>query len=159
MRRFVSVAKGLILVCLALAVCPARAAHAECHTQGILALALAQVLDYNVTTQDAAIAALQAIGTEPLNGWKPAECLSEQTVIQVEEALRRAVTAGRVSKEAAMGAVAAALNAIGAAEFVAALDRALPYPPSGGEHQRGLVRSTPPAAQPQLSPFLPGTGQ
>lgn len=140
MRRFLFVAKSLILVCLVLAVFSAREARAEPSKQGSLALALAQILNLDATSQEAAVAALHAIGVEPLGGWKPAELLTEEVVFQVEEALRLAVIAGRVPRDLGLGALARALNAIGAFEFVAALDRAMPHLPAGGEVQGDLTR-------------------
>lgn len=105
-----------IVVCFVLtavlALGPTVDAHAECTTQGAYALALAQVLNFNVTTVDAAVSALTGIGVAPDGGWKPEECLTDAVIVQVRAALDRAVAGGVLPAGIGKGAADKALEAL-----------------------------------------------
>ena len=128
-----SVSCALMLLTLVLVLCPSTEARAECKTQGDLALALAQVLNFEVKSQEDAIAKLSSIGVRPIDDWKPAQCLTAEVVLQIEESLRKAVVLKSIDGELAQGAVERALTAIGAVEFIPDLKRAQSFLP--GEEQ------------------------
>lgn len=142
---------ALVLAGLVLVLGPADEARAACKTQGELALALAQMLKFEVGSQETALAKLASIGVGPSDGWKPAQCLSDEVVIQIEESLRNAVVLKFVDADLALGAVARALTAIGAPEFIPALDRASHFLPTRGGTDRGRTVSS----QGEVIPVVP----
>lgn len=121
MKKALSALLAVLVVC-GLILWPAAQAKAECTTQGALALALAEMLKFNVTTTEAAVAALAAIGVEPDGGWKPGECLTPETTAQIKAAYGRA--AAERGRNLAAGALDAALEALGT------IDRQLDVSPS-----------------------------
>lgn len=110
MKKALCVLSAVLVVCGLLVLGPAAQAKAECTTQGALALALAEMLKFDVTTTEAAVAALVAIGVEPNGGWKPEECLTPETTTQIRDAYARAVADSGRSLSA--GAVDGALEAL-----------------------------------------------
>ena len=90
--------------------------RAECTTQGAYALALAQVLQFDVSTVEAAISALTGIGAAPDGGWQPEVCLTDAVALQVRAALERAVAAGAVPPGIGTGAASAAFEALATAD-------------------------------------------
>lgn len=101
---------GVLVVCCALVLGPSPA-KAECTTQGALAMGLAEMLKLNVTTADAAAAALAALGVAPDGGWQPGACLTPEVTAQVQAAYAEAVAGGR-STSLTPGAVDAVLEAL-----------------------------------------------
>jgi len=112
MKRTSAVLFAILAICFTLGVDTAQVqAQTECTTQGALALGLAELLKLNVTSADAAVAALAAIGVEPDGGWKPGECLTPEVIAQVKAAYAGAVAGGR-SGSLVAGAVDDALVAL-----------------------------------------------
>ena len=98
---------------LVLGPAPQARAQAECTTQGALALALAQMLNFDTTTADAAVAALVAINVQPDLGWKPEECLTPEVTAQVKAAYAAAAAdSGRTLDAGAAERAAQALGTI-----------------------------------------------
>jgi len=76
-----------------------------------VALGLAEMLKLNVTTADAAAAALAALGIAPEGGWLPGACLTPEVSAQVQAAYAEALAGGR-SAFLTPGAVDAVLDAL-----------------------------------------------
>jgi hypothetical protein len=91
----------------------AAIASAQCSTQGALAIALAQLLGYDVQDDAAAIAALIGVGVQPEGGWQSTDCIDEAAVAQLNQSIQTAAAAGLLNAGDASGALAAALDAIG----------------------------------------------
>jgi hypothetical protein len=91
----------------------ATQALAACTTQGAFALALAQILGFEVATQVAAISALDEIGILPVAGWQPEVCITAEVVVDLDQSVASAVAAGQLTEAQAEGAIAIALATLG----------------------------------------------
>lgn len=115
MRKVPCALVAVLVFCGALVLGPApkAMAQAECTTQGALALALAEMLNYDATTTEAAIAALVAINVQPDLGWKPEECLTPEVRAQVKASYAAAAAdSGRNLDAGAADRAAQALETI-----------------------------------------------
>lgn len=108
-KAFVALVSLFVVSCaLAMGSSPAKA---ECTTQGALAMGLAEMLKLNVTSADAAAAALAALDIAPTEGWLPGACLTPEVAAQVQTAYAEAVAGGRAAS-LTPGAVGAVLDAL-----------------------------------------------
>ncbi len=116
MRKvFIAVAVCLAVACALVAGSAGESraqSNAQCTTQGAFALALAQVLKFEVTTVEAAVSALSGIGVMPDGGWRAEECLTDAVSAQVRLALDQAMASGAVPPSVGTGAVAGTLEAL-----------------------------------------------
>jgi hypothetical protein len=116
MKRVLCTFAAVLALCGALVFSTAARAKAECTTQGAMALALAEMLKLNVTTADAAVTALAALGIAPDGGWKVEECLTAETTAQIRAAYAAAVTKAGGAGNLTAGAFDAALESLTPAE-------------------------------------------
>lgn len=147
----------------------------DCPTQGAFALALAQILGFDVTYGESAIKVLVDIGVRPDPEWDAGKCLTAAVIPDIEQDLKAAIDANLLDPRDVAGAIAYALDAIGATEIAGQGMPSL-YPRSnphvGGppmEGSRGSLPGPPspppppPTAppptttttQPPASPFIP----
>jgi hypothetical protein len=112
MRNRLGAAIVVIATLCALGLGPAAQARAECTTQGALALSLADLLKFNVTTTEGAAAALTAIEIKPDAGWDLPACLTPEVTAQVQAAYAAAVAAGGRWGRLAAGGFEAAIEAL-----------------------------------------------
>ena len=112
----------------------ASIASAQCGTQGAFALALAQTLNIDVTTQEAARTALGKIGVQPDTGWSPTSCMNAEMVRQIQTALDNAVAAGDLTADQLDDALSIALASIGAGDLISA---------AGGGWERPFYEGSP----------------
>ena len=84
---------------------------AEEKTQGDAALQLATMLGLNASSQDNAIASLQAAGISPPGGWNAGAPVGNAFIGQVYAAVNNAISAGKVSPPAGLGNAAAVVGA------------------------------------------------
>jgi hypothetical protein len=112
MRYRLGAIAAAMMACCALGLGPAARARAECTTQGALALALADLLKFNVTTTEGAAAALSAIEIKPAAGWDLPACLTPEVTAEVQEAYALAVAAGGRWGRLAAGGFEAAIEAL-----------------------------------------------
>jgi len=145
-------------------------AAAECGTQGAFALAVAQLLGYEVTDNDAAMATLTNVGVEPNGGWDPEACMTEEVASEIDKDLNNAVAMGIFKPLDVAGVVILALESIGAGDVVQAMN-SMPNPNLGrdsrvgGPPPEGTRRSPEPpplpplttttTSRPPASPFIP----
>ena len=163
---------GFVAVCavLLMMIRPGLAA-AECGTQGAFALAVAQLLGYEVTDHDAAMATLTNVGVEPKGGWDPQACMTEEVAGEIDKDLKNAVSLGIFNPQDVAGVVILALESIGAGDVVQAMNR-MPNPYLGGGSRVGgpplegssrIPESPAPppppttttSSRPPASPFIP----
>jgi hypothetical protein len=109
-------------------------ASAQCGTQGAFALALAQTLNIDVTTQEAARSELGKIGVQPDGGWSPTSCMNAEMVRQIQTALDNAVAAGDLTADQLDDALSIALASIGEGDLISA---------AGGGWDRPLYQGSP----------------
>jgi len=134
---------------------------AECGKQGAFALALAQLLGHEVTGQDAAIEILTNVGVEPIGGWQPDACVTEEVAHEIDKGLKNAVAMGIFKPEEVAGIVALALESIGEGDIVLRMST-IPYTylergsRVGGPPLEGN-RVIPPPPPPPLTPPITTT--
>ena len=132
----------------------------ECPTQGAFALALAQILGFDVTYAESATRSLDGIGIKPDPEWTPDECLTAAVIPEIEADLKAAVNANLLDPRDVSGAVAYALDAIGAAGLIgqgmpSLYTRSVPHvagPPLEGSRGELPVTSPPPPGPPPVPP-------
>ncbi len=105
-RRLITLALFCILTLLT-----AQTAAAAV-TQGQFAVALAQVLGFDVSTVSEALAAMATIQVQPDAGWAIEKPVTRDTYREIENAIKRAVAAGLLTPDRAEGAMAAASAAL-----------------------------------------------
>ena len=168
MKRLGLSGSAVICALFLMTMTPALAA-AECGTQGAFALALAQLLGYEVTDQGAAMATLTNVGVEPTGGWSPEACMTEEVANEIDRDLKNAVGMGIFTSEEVEGVVLAALASIGEGKIAEAMTR-MPNPYIGQRSRVGGPplegsRNPPPTplppppttttSRPPASPFIP----
>ena len=126
--------KFVVTMAVVLIFGPASIASAQCGTQGAFALALAQTLNFDVTTEEAARTELGRINVQPDTGWSPTSCMNAEMVRQIQTALDNAVAAGDLTADQLDDALSIALASIGEGDLISA---------AGGGWERPFYEGSP----------------
>jgi drug/metabolite transporter (DMT)-like permease len=84
-------------------------------TQGDVALEMAKLLEFEVTTDDDAVAALQAVGIAPEGGWNISTTATPGFIGSLYSAVNNAISQGMLTPPAALGNASALVAAAAAA--------------------------------------------